>query len=292
VIVIGASSGIGRATALRFAARGERLVLAARSRDDLDAVAAECRTAGAAAVTVAVIDVLDRAAVDEMVVTARTEHGRIDVVVFSAGVMGYGTIEDVPATVFERVVDTAVHGTASVARAVLPVFREQGGGTFIIVTSLLASIPLPEMGAYITGKWGQLALARVLQLETKSTPGVHVCTVAPGAVDTPIYRSAANFAGRVGNPPPPVATADRLAAAVVRCADRPRRTVSVGWTNPFIVLGFRLAPAVFDRLAGPLTHRVALRSEAVGPTEGNVFDPAAAEGLRSFARRLVPGGGR
>ncbi len=287
VVVLGASSGIGRASALRFAARGDRLVLAARSRGDLEAVAAECRSAGATEVTVTPLDVLDEAAVDEMVVTTRAAHGRIDVVVFSAGVMGYGTIEDVPAAVFERVVDTAVHGTAAVGRAVLPVFREQGGGTFIIVTSLLASIPLPEMGAYITGKWGQLALARILQLETRSAPGVHVCTVSPGAVDTPIYRSAANFAGRIGSPPAPVATADHLAAAIVRCADHPRKNVSVGWTNGIITLGFRLLPAVFDRLAGPLTHRVALSSEAVGPTDGNVFDPDVAEGLRSSSRDLV-----
>jgi len=152
------------------------------------------------------------------------------------------------------------------------VFRAQGTGTLIVITSILASIPLPDMGAYITGKWGQLALARVLQLETRSAPGIHVCTVSPGAVDTPIYRTAANYVGRVGSPPAPVASADHIAAAVVRCADRPRRNVSVGWTNRPILAGFRLVPAVFDVLAGPLMRRFALSKETVASTSGNVLD--------------------
>jgi len=274
VVVVGASSGIGRASAHRFAERGDRLLVAARSHDALEVVAAECWERGAADVAVAVTDVLDERSVAEMIETAITRHSRIDVVIFSAGVMAYGSVEAVPADVFTRVVDTAVHGTANVARAALPVLREQGRGTFIVLTSLLASIPLPEMGAYITGKWGQLALARVLQLETREDREIHVCTVSPGAVDTPIYRTAANFAGRVGRPPAPVASPERLADAVIRCADRPRKNVSVGQTNALIMLGFRLLPPVFDALAGPLMRRFALSEQTVEPTTGNVFDPA------------------
>ena len=272
VVVVGASSGIGRASALRFAERGDHLVLAARSRSALEDAAAECRARGAATVEVAVADVLDEVAVDAVVRVATSARRHVDIVVYSAGVMGYGSVDAVPAEVFARVVDTAVHGTANVARAALPVFRAQGTGTLIVITSILASIPLPDMGAYITGKWGQLALARVLQLETRSAPGIHVCTVSPGAVDTPIYRTAANYVGRVGSPPAPVASADHIAAAVVRCADRPRRNVSVGWTNRPILAGFRLVPAVFDVLAGPLMRRFALSKETVAPTSGNVLD--------------------
>ena len=273
VLVVGASSGIGRASALRFAERGDHLVLTARSQVALEEAAAECRTRGAATVEVAAADVLDEVAVDDVVSVATSAHGPIDVVVYSAGVMGYGSVDAVPAEVFTRVVDTAVHGTANVARAALPMFRAQGTGTLIVLTSILASIPLPDMGAYITGKWGQLALARVLQLETRSAPGIHVCTVSPGAVDTPIYRTAANYVGRVGSPPAPVASADRIAGAVIQCADRPRRNVSVGWTNRPILAGFRLVPAVFGVLAGPLMRRFALSKETVAPTSGNVLDP-------------------
>jgi short-subunit dehydrogenase len=276
-MVIGASSGIGRACALRFAEREDHLILAARSANALRTVEAECSESGAADVRTVAMDVLDDDGVNTLIDTATAAHGRIDVVVFSAGVMAYGTIEDVPAAVFTRVVDTAVHGTANVARAVLPLFRTQDAGTLIVVTSLLASIPLPQMGAYITGKWGQLGLARILQLETRDDADINVCTVSPGAVDTPIYRSAANFAGRVGRPPAPVSSPDHVADAVLRCADRPRKNISVGPTNTLITLGFRLAPPVFDALAGPLLRLVALSKETVEPTTGNVFDPDAVQ---------------
>jgi NADP-dependent 3-hydroxy acid dehydrogenase YdfG len=281
VVVVGASSGIGRACAHRLAGRGSSLVLVARSSAALERVAHECRDRAARSVTVAAVDVLDEPGVRRAVDAALASHGRIDVVVFSAGVMAYGSVDAVPSEVFTRVVDTAVHGTANVARAVVPVFRAQGGGTLVVVTSLLASVPLPDMGAYITGKWGQLALARVLQLETRDDEHVHVCTVSPGAVDTTIYRSAANVVGRSAKPPWPVATAADVARAVVGCVDRPRRNVSVGRTNALITLGFRLVPAVYDALAGPLLRRFSLSGEPVAATDGNVFDPEVGHALAS-----------
>jgi len=274
VVVLGASSGIGRACALRFARGGEHLVLAARGADGLATAAAACREAGAAAVEVVTADVLDEAAVGAVITRATDVFGRLDVVVHTANVMAYGRVLDVPTRVFERVVDTSVHGTANVARAALPVMRRQGHGTLILVTSLLSSVPVPMMGAYIAGKWGQDGLARILQLELRGARGVHVCTVAPGAVDTPIFRRAANFAGFVGRPPPPVVSADRVAKAVARSADRPRKRRSVGPANTLVILGYRLLPPLYDRLVGPLARVGALSRERIGPTDGNVFTPS------------------
>lgn len=280
VVVLGASSGIGRATARAFAAQGARLVLAARGRELLAEVAAECDRDGAGATHVAPTDVLDEKAVEDLMADAVARHGRIDVVVHSAAVMSYGMFEDVPSDVFATVVSSSILGTAHVARATLPVFRRQRQGTLIIVTSLLASVAVPGMGAYITAKWGQEGLARVLQLEARSTPGVHVCTVAPGSVDTPIYQRAGNYTGRVGNPPPPVDSPEKVARAIVRCADRPRPRVSVGLANPLIIAGFRLLPPVYDRLVTPLFHLVAQGRE-IARHSGNVFTPSRAGGPES-----------
>ena len=201
VVVVGASSGIGRAVARRFAARSARLVMAARADESLQAAAREVTRLGAPYVRTCVGDVRDRGSVEAVVETALSAYGRIDVVVHTATVMAYGRIEDLPAEIFEAVVDTAVHGTANIARTVLPVFRRQRHGVFVIVNSLVGEIAAPLMGSYAAGKWAQFGLARVLQLETRDAPGVDVCIVSPGGVNTPIYEQAANYrAGPPGRP--------------------------------------------------------------------------------------------
>jgi NAD(P)-dependent dehydrogenase (short-subunit alcohol dehydrogenase family) len=272
VLVTGASSGIGRATAIELAGRGARLVLVARGRGPLEETAAEARAAGAQAAVVCPADVTDEDAVRAAVEAAVEQFGPLDVVVHAAQVMAYGRIEDVPREVYEQVVDVAVHGTATVARVVLPLFRKQGAGHLVVVNSLLGNIAAPLMGSYVTAKWGQLGLIRVLQQETRDEPGISVSAVQPGGVDTPIYFQGATWTGSTGRPPPPVYSPQRVARTVLSTLDRPRRIVQAGLFNSVITAGFRLAPGVFDVLVGPLLQRMAIANDEVAPTEGNVFE--------------------
>jgi short-subunit dehydrogenase len=177
----------------------------------------------------------------------------------------------VPRKVFETVVETAVHGTANVARVVLPLFRQQEAGHLLIVNSLLGQVAAPLMGSYIAAKWGQLGLIRVLQQETRDVPGISVSAVQPGGVDTPIYFQAASWTGSTGRPPPPVYSPQRVARTVLATLDRPRRIVQAGVLNPLITAAFRLVPGVYDFLVGPMMQQLAIANDDVPPTEGNVF---------------------
>ena len=278
VVITGASSGIGRATALAYARRGADLVLIARGRELLDLTTQECVDAGAASATASVGDVLDERAMNDAISDTVTRLGRVDVVVHAAMVMAYGSIENLPLAVVDRVIDTATHGTVRVARAALGAFRSQSHGSLVIVTSLLGSVAVPGIGAYVTGKWAQVGLARVLQLETRDAPGVRVHTVSPGAVDTPIYRRAATVVGHRGAPPRPVDSPEKVAATIVSAVGGRRLRRSVGPLNLLVVFGFRCVTPVYSRLVGPLYRRFALTRESVAPTNGNVFGGSAQEG--------------
>lgn len=289
VWIIGAGSGIGATTARRASELGDHVVLSSRDSERLSALAATL----AGGSDVLPLDVTDRAALDNAAAVIVERHGRLDAVVLTAQTMAYGRVEDVPAEVFESVVDIATHGTANVARTVLPLFRRAGHGTFVIVNSLVGEVAVPMLSTYACAKWGQLGLARSLQLEVRDERDVHVCIVSPGAIDTPIYQQAADYAGKAGHPPPPVLPADTMASAILGCLRRPRRHVEVGPVNVLTVLGFRLMPWLYDRIVGRLVDLVIFRGRPTADTSGNVLAPQNAledesGGWTTFARRRRP----
>lgn len=275
VIVVGASSGIGRATALALAQQGARLVLASRSPAALLEVQRECVEAGAT-VMVTPTDVGRATEVNALFDATVSRFGRVDAVVHSAAVLAYGRFDEVPADVFDRIQTTNITGTANVSRAALATFAEQAHGNLVVVGSVLGKIATPLLSSYVTSKWAVHALIRAMQIEARSTPGISISLVSPGGVDTPIYAQSGSYTGFVGRPPPPVDPPEKVAAAILRALDRPRREISVGVANPVMVTGFRIFPGVFDLLVTALMKQAALSRDRVAPNPGNVFDPHAA----------------
>ena len=272
-LITGASSGIGRATALELAGDGIHVVLGGRDAAALEEVARACREAGGTA-SVDVFDVRDDAAVRRAVDAAADEFGTGLAVVHSAAVVAYGLFEEVPDDVMGDVVATDVLGTISVARAALWAFRRTGAGHLVVVGSLLGEIATPYMSSYLLSKWAVHGLVRTLQIETRDREGVAVSLVSPGGIDTPIYRQAATVLGRHGTPPPPVRSAEAVGRRVASVLRRPRRQTHVGPANPLVVAGFRLVPAVYDTLVTPLMRTMALSPwRGLDATEGNVRDP-------------------
>jgi NADP-dependent 3-hydroxy acid dehydrogenase YdfG len=273
VVVTGASSGIGRATAQRLAAAGDSLVLMARSEPRLGDVLQECKEAGATVVEAVPVDVLDAGAVQAAMDGVLERHGRIDAVVHAAGLAGYGRIEEMPTEVFDAVLRTNVLGSVNVARSVLPLMRERDAGVIVLVGSVIGHIAVPRMTPYVVSKWAVRSLARQLQLDNRDRRGVHVCLVEPGPVDTPIYVQSATYQGHTGRPPPPVLKPERVARAITGVIDRPRKRVDVGSANWALKAGFTLAPGLYDVLVGPLYKLGATDPHLTGPTPGNALAP-------------------
>jgi NAD(P)-dependent dehydrogenase (short-subunit alcohol dehydrogenase family) len=272
IVVTGASSGIGRATALRAAEAGDHLALVARGPGALEDVARQCRADGAASVMVVPTDVGDDAAVAACFAQVLQAHDRVDAVVHAAGVVAYGRTEEIPAEVFEGVLRTNLIGSINVARHCLPVLREQETGTLVLLGSVIGHIAVPSMSPYVLSKWGVRALSRQLQVENRDLGDVHVAYVSPGGVDTPIYEQAATYDGFLGRPPPPVADPDKVARIVLRRIDHPRDRTQVNVSNHLMRFGFTALPGAFDLLVGPLFRLAALeRTTPVPPTEGNVL---------------------
>lgn len=284
VVITGASSGIGRAAAQAFARQGARVVLAARDRQALEEVAAECRGEGADALVVPTdVGVADEV---ERLATAAAEfgHGRIDVWINNAGIGAVGAFDETPLEAHEQVVQTDLLGYLRGAHAVLPYFKQQSAGVLINTLSVGSWVAQPYAVAYSASKFGLRGLTQALRGELVQWPGIHVCDIYPGVVDTPGFRDGGNYTGRALVPPPPRYDPRRVAEAMVRRALHPRDTTPVGATASLLRLAHALTPG-FDRLNGLLTGMALRRANQAARSSGNLFDPPGGD-------RCIDGGWR
>jgi short-subunit dehydrogenase len=272
VVLTGASSGIGRATAHRLAGRGARLVLAARGREALEQTRDECRAAGAEAIAVPT-DVSRPEEVEALRAEAVAAFGRIDAWINNAGVMAYGTFDEVPLEWHHQVLETNLLGPLYGAAEAVRCFHDQEGrGVIVNVASLYAEMTSPIVSSYVTSKFGLLGFSRALRRDLYRHDDVAVCCVLPGSIDTPIFRHAANHHGRETRAIPPVSDPDRVARAIVRCLERPRKEVRIGYVSRFFALGEKVLPPVYDRVVGPAFRFLGFRDEEVPVDAGNLFE--------------------
>jgi short-subunit dehydrogenase len=294
VVITGASSGIGQATAELFARRKARMVLAARNIDALDDVAVRCKAAGGQA-TVVQTDVTDIGEARSLAERALAELGSIDVWFSNVGVGAIGRYQDTPMDAHEQVIRSNLIGHMNDAHVVLPIFLEQRRGTFINMISLGAFAAAPYAAAYSASKFGLRGFSEALRGELADQPDIQICDVYPGFVDTPGIRHGANFVARTLSAPPPVLNPWRVAAAIVRLADKPRHTTLVGSTAVLTRVAHTLSPSLTSRAMARFMSGYFDRAEPVELTEGNLFEPspdaAVVEGgLRNPRKRAAAGG--
>jgi short-subunit dehydrogenase len=275
VVITGASSGIGRATALEFAWNGANVVLAARREQLLAKVADECKQLNGREALVVPTDVAEEDAVQNLAHQAYEHFGHIDCWINNAGVGAYGRFEELPADVFRQVIETNFCGTTYGARAVIPYFRRQGHGVLINNASMLAAVSAPYYSAYASSKFAIRALSESLRQELEGLEGtdIHICTVMPATIDTPFFRHAANFTGRAVKALPPVYAPELVAQTMLSLAKRPRRETFVGSAARMIGFMHYYMPMLAEPIVARQVDMLHFKEEDSPSTSGSVLTP-------------------
>jgi NAD(P)-dependent dehydrogenase (short-subunit alcohol dehydrogenase family) len=245
-VITGASSGIGRATALAFSREGVKVVLGARRTDRLKEAVEAIRAAGGEARAVQT-DVSQPAEVRHLVEEAVAAFGRLDILVNNAGLGYFGPLESVPIEEARHLFDVNVMGTLFGIQAAVPVMRRQGSGLIINISSVVGKRATPGLGFYAATKFAQVALSESLRLELADA-GIRVSVVCPVSTTTEFFAAAASRSPMKIEPAGPTYSAERVAEVLVRCVRRPRPEVLVYPPARLMVILNAVAPRLMDRI--------------------------------------------
>ena len=288
VVITGASSGIGAATAIAFARDGAMLVLAARGKEGLDDVARQCRDAGGSA-EVRVVDVTDPRAVAAFAAEAQDILGEIDLWFSDVGIGVVGKYAEVPLEDHRRVIEANLLGHMHDAHAVLPVFLRQGHGIWVNMISFGGFVASPYSAAYAASKFGLRGFSEALRAELREHPDIHICDVYPTFVDTPGFRHAANYTGAKLSYPPGTLAPEKVAEAVVDLARQPRDTTVIGAPTALMKVS-ELAAPLPAMLLGRFMDAWSKRADRTSDTVGALYEPQhGASGIHSGQRQSASG---
>jgi short-subunit dehydrogenase len=245
VVITGASAGIGRAIAYRLARDGARVVVSARRADRLGEVVRDIESRGGQALAV-VADVTREEAVQRLVRVTIERFERLDVMICNAGFGVEGSADDVTSEHMQKLIDVNYMGTFYGARAALPVFRQQGSGHLIFVSSIVGKRGVPHLGAYTATKFAQVGLAECLRSELVGSK-IHVSVVLPVSTETEFMDVMLKESGVASRARGPRQTAEDVADAVARGIAHPTAEIYPYWKARGLVWLNAIAPGFCDR---------------------------------------------
>ncbi len=276
VVVLGASSGIGRASARQLAARGAKVVVSARSEEALASVVAEITGSGGEATSV-VADVVDFEQVQHVASFAAETYGRIDTWVNCAAVSVFAGFQDTTPEEFRRLSEVNYLGQVHGALAALPHLQASGRGALIAVSSLESIVSLPNHAAYSASKCAVEGAIDALRRELMAAElPVSVTSVKPGTINTPLFSNSRNKMDVKPKGPPPYYQPNVVADCVVYAAEHPVRDLFAGGSALAMAITQFLAPGLMDRYLS----RIGVRQERTtepSPTDtaGNLDQPSS-----------------
>jgi short-subunit dehydrogenase len=246
IVVTGATSGIGLATAQLAASRGAKVVLNSRNEGELQRIVDDLRNNGGQ-VTYCAADVADAKGMEAVADKALSEFGRIDTWINNAGVSIYGKLDEVPLEEKRRLFDVNFWGVVNGCRAAIPILKKSGG-TIINIGSALSERVIPLQGIYAASKHAVKAYTDALRMELeKDRAPVTVTLIKPAAIDTPYPHHARNHMERVPKNPPPIYSAMVVADAILYCAEHSKRDIFVGGSAKFFSLLETFSPRLADK---------------------------------------------
>lgn len=246
VVITGASSGIGRETAIQLGHHGASVVLAARNLDALNEVAKEVERLGGKAL-VLLTDVSDWDQVNRLAQQAIERFGRIDTWVNNAAVIEHATVEKTTMEEAERIIRVNLLGQIAGTKAVLPHLIDQGYGTIINVTSILAVRSVPLLSIYCASKHGIKGFTESLRMELeRDHPSIKVTLVMPASINTPFYAHSRSKLGVFPRPIPPVYEPNAAARAILHAAEHPQRDIFVGGIGQILAVLETFVPSLVD----------------------------------------------
>lgn len=255
VIVTGASSGIGRETALAFAREGARVVLAARTEAKLREVADALPDLRERFLVVPA-DVTNDEDVRRLAATAVAKLGRVDILVNNAGIGMRAPVADMPIADVRSVMEVNFHGPLRCIQAVLPHMQRQGAGQIVNVGSVLSMVVTARNSAYCASKFALLALSDSLRLELHGT-GIEVISVLPAYTDTPFFDHMYRYGGPTRMSPFKGQHPAKVARAILRGCARHKRQVVLTVSSRLAICLRRFAPRLLDFAVRQTSHMAA-----------------------------------